>query len=102
MKSYQRNDLDKKALGRLMNEEQLSTLFDFVLEASQLLFNSVAGEGCWQSEFTDDQQRIICQRMIVKMIGELFGPEQCLLPVPSQNLIYAKSNILSRVRPRAW
>lgn len=76
MKSYQRDDLDKKALKRLLNEEQLSTVFEFVVEAAQVLFNSVAGEGCWQSEFTDDQQRIISQRITVKMIGELFGPEQ--------------------------
>ena len=76
MKITQRDGFDKKALGRLLNDEQSSILFDLVLEASQLLFDSVAGEGCWQSEFTDDQQRIICQRIVVRMVGELFKPEQ--------------------------
>jgi len=76
MKTFQRDDLDKKALGRLLNDQQMSVLLDLVLEASQLLFDSVAGGGCWQSEFTDDQRRVICQRIIVKMVGELFKPEQ--------------------------
>ena len=76
MKNCHRDDLDKKALGRLLSEQQLSVLFDLVFEASQLLFDSVAGEGCWQSEFTDDQRRTICQRIIVRMVGEVFGPEQ--------------------------
>jgi hypothetical protein len=33
-------------------------------------------EGCWEFEFTDDQRRIICQRIIVRMVGELFKPEE--------------------------
>ncbi len=76
MKTYQRDDLDQKALGRLLNDQQLSVLLDLVLEASQMLFDSVGGQGSWQFEFTDDQRRIICRRIIVRMVGELFKPEQ--------------------------
>ena len=75
MKIYNRDDLDEKALGRLLTTEQLSLLFDLVAEASQALFDSVAGEGCWRSELTDDQRRIICRRIIVGMVGELFEPD---------------------------
>jgi hypothetical protein len=76
MKIYQRDDLDQKALGRLLNDEQMSVLLDLVLEASRVLFDSVAGEGCWGSEFTDGQRRVICQRIVVRMVAELFKPEQ--------------------------
>ncbi|MGO9058431.1 MAG: hypothetical protein ACLQU2_13765 [Candidatus Binataceae bacterium] len=84
MKNQHRDDLDKKSLGRLLNQEQLSLLFDLVFEASRLLFDSVAGEGCWESEFTDDQRRTICQRIIVRMVRELFEPEQASSPRPSR------------------
>ncbi len=84
MKIHNRDDLDEKALGRLLSAEQLSLLFDLVTEASQTLFDSVAGDGCWQSELSDDQRRIICRRIIVRMVGELFKPEQSLNPRPSR------------------
>ena len=76
MKSYHRDDLDRKALGRLLSEKQLSVLFDLVHEASRLLFDSVAGEGSWQSEFSAEQRQIISQRIMVRMVGELFEPDQ--------------------------
>lgn len=75
MRNYTRDDLDEKALRRLLSEDQLSALFDLVIEIGELLFDSVAGQGCWRSELTDDQRRIMCQRMIVRMVGELFKPE---------------------------
>lgn len=84
MKTYNRDDFDKKALGRLLNEKQLSVLFELAHEACRLLFDSVAGDGCWQSEFTADQRKIICQRVIVRMVGELFGPEQSPTERPSR------------------
>jgi hypothetical protein len=75
MANYGRDDLDAKALRRLLNEEQLAALADLVDQSSVLLFDSVAGAGCWQSEFSDQQRRIICQRIMVRMVGELFKPE---------------------------
>lgn len=76
MSNYNRDDLDKKALRRLLSEEQLAALSDLVAQTSELLFDSVAGEGCWQSEFGDEQRRLICQRIMVRMVGELFKPDQ--------------------------
>ncbi len=76
MSNYSRDDLDAKALRRLLSEEQLGALSDLVVQTSELLFDSVAGAGCWQSEFSDEQRRIICQRIMVRMVGELFKPEQ--------------------------
>ena len=35
MKIYNRDDLDEKALGRLLTTEQLSLLFDLVAEAGR-------------------------------------------------------------------
>jgi hypothetical protein len=75
MKNHNRDDLDEKALKRLLDDKQISALFKLVLQTSALLFDSVAGPGCWQSEFTEDQRRIICQRIIVRIVGELFKPE---------------------------
>jgi hypothetical protein len=75
MKSYNRDDLDEKALKRLLDDNQLGALSDLVFQASVLLFDSVAGPGCWQSEFTEDERRIICQRIIVRIVGELFKPD---------------------------
>jgi hypothetical protein len=74
VKNYNRDDLDEKALSRLLDGDQLSTLFELVQQTSGLLFDSVAGQGCWQSEFTDEERRTICQRVIVRMVGELFKP----------------------------
>ena len=71
-----RDDLDKKALRRLLTEDQLAALLDLVAQTSELLFEAVAGEGCWQSEFSHEQRRVICQRIMVRMVGELFKPEQ--------------------------
>ncbi len=76
MKTYKRDDLDEQALKRLLNDNQLSALFKLVLQTGMLLFDAVAGPGCWQSEFTEDERRIICQRIIVRIVGELFRPEQ--------------------------
>jgi hypothetical protein len=76
MKNYNRDDLDEKALRRLLDEGQLSALFELVQQTSGLLFDSVAGQGCWQSEYTDEERRIICRRIIVRMVGELFKPAQ--------------------------
>jgi hypothetical protein len=76
MSNYSRDDLDANALRRLLSEEQLAALSDLVVQTSKLLFDWVAGAGCWQSEFSDEQRRIICQRIIVRMVGELFKPEQ--------------------------
>jgi hypothetical protein len=76
MSNYHRDDLDTKALRRLLSEEQLTALSDLVVQSSELLFDSIAGEGCWQSEFSPEQRRIICQRIMVRMVGELFKPEQ--------------------------
>jgi hypothetical protein len=76
MKTSQRDDLDKKALERLVDDERLSLLFDLVLQASQMLFDAVGGKGSWQSEFNEDQRRIMCQRIVVRMVGELFKPEE--------------------------
>ncbi len=78
MPNYSRDDLDEKALHRLLTKDQLSTLFNLIFEASALLFDSVAGQGCWRSEFTDDERRIVCQRIVVRMVGELFKPEELL------------------------
>ena len=75
MKTCKRDDLDEKALKRLLNDNQLSVLFQLVLQTGTLLFDAVAGPGCWQSEFTEDERRIICQRIIVRIVGELFRPE---------------------------
>ena len=75
MKTYNRDDLDERALKRLLNDNQLSALFKLVLQTGTLLFDAVAGPGCWQSEFTEDERRIICQRIIVRIVGELFRPE---------------------------
>jgi hypothetical protein len=74
MRNYDRDDLDEKALRRLLEEDQLSALFKLVQETSGFLFDSVAGRGCWQSEFTEEERRIVCQRVIVRMVGELFKP----------------------------
>ena len=76
MSNYSRDDLDAKALRRLLSEDQLAVLSDLLVQTSELLFDAVAGEGCWQSEFSLEQRRIICQRIMVRMVGELFKPEQ--------------------------
>ncbi|HEY2105350.1 MAG TPA: hypothetical protein VGH29_06170 [Candidatus Binataceae bacterium] len=76
MSNYSRDDLDTKALRRLLSEEQLKALSDLVARASELLFDSIAGESCWQLEVSPEQRRIICQRITVRMVGELFKPEQ--------------------------
>jgi hypothetical protein len=41
-----------------------------------MLFDAVAGEGGWQGEFTEEERRVIRQRIIVRMVGELFKPEE--------------------------
>jgi len=76
MRDYSRDDLDARALSRLLSKDQLATLRDLVSRSSAILFDSVAGEGCWQSEFNEEERRIICQRIMVRMVGELFKPEQ--------------------------
>jgi hypothetical protein len=75
MSNYRRDDSDSKALRRLLNEEQLAALLKLVGQTGALFFDSVAGKGCWQSEFSDEQQRSICVRIMVRMVGELFKPE---------------------------
>ncbi len=75
MSNYSRDDLDAKALRRLLNDEQLTALSDLVSRGSALLFDSVAGNGCWQSEYSDEERRLICQRIMVRMVAELFKPE---------------------------
>ncbi len=74
MFNHGRDDLDAKALRRLLSEEQLAALLELVARGSALLFDSVAGQGCWQAEFDDEQRRLICQRIAVRMVGELFKP----------------------------
>jgi cytochrome P450 len=76
MGNYTRDDLDAKALRRLLTEKQLAALSDLIEQASATLFDAVAGAGCWQAEFTDEQRRTLCQRIIVRMVGELFKPEE--------------------------
>jgi hypothetical protein len=76
MSNYNRDDLDAKALRRLLNSEQLTDLSELVGRGSELLFDSVAGQGCWKRELTDDQRRAICQRIMVRMVGELFRAER--------------------------
>jgi hypothetical protein len=76
MGNYSRDDLDAKALRRLLSEDQLSALSELVGRSSALLFDCVAGDGCWQAELDDEQRRIICQRIMVRMVGELFRAEQ--------------------------
>jgi hypothetical protein len=76
MSNYNRDDLDKKALKRLLSEDQLAALSDLVAQTSELLFDSIAGEGCWHADLDHEQRRVICQRIMVRMVGELFKPEQ--------------------------
>ena len=77
MRNYSRDDLDEKALRRLLGgAERIAALMDLVRQTCALLFDTVAGAGCWQTEFTDEERRIICQRIMVRMVGELFKPEQ--------------------------
>ena len=83
MKNHNRDDLDEKALKRLLDDHQLAALFDLVFQTSVLLFDSVAGPGCWQSEFTEEERRIMCQRIIVRIVGELFKAEHPRGPKPS-------------------
>ncbi len=83
MSNFSRDDLDAKALRRLLSEEQISALSDLVRRGSELLFDSVAGEGCWRSEFNDEQRRVICQRIMVRMVAELFKPEPSSSSRPS-------------------
>jgi hypothetical protein len=74
MNNYSRDDLDAKALRRLLNAEQLAALSDLVGQGSALLFDSVAGEGCWHTELSEEERRLICQRIMVRMVAELFKP----------------------------
>jgi hypothetical protein len=74
MNIYSRDDLDAKALRRLLSDGQLAVLADLVSRGSAVLFDSVAGQGCWQAEFTDDERHVICQRIMVRMVAELFRP----------------------------
>lgn len=76
MCNYSRDDLDAKALKRLLCEKQIEALSDLVDRGSEMLFDAVAGEGCWQGEFTEEERRVIRQRIIVRMVGELFKPEE--------------------------
>jgi hypothetical protein len=76
MGNYTRDDLDAKALRRLLTEKQIATLSDLIEQAGALMFDSVAGDGCWNSEFTREERRTICQRLIVRMIAELFKPQE--------------------------
>ncbi len=76
MNKYSRDDLDANALRRLLSEDQLDALAELVSRSSALLFDSVAGKGCWQTEFSDEERRVICQRIMVRMVGELFKPQQ--------------------------
>jgi hypothetical protein len=75
MSSHGREDLDAK-LRRLLSEDQLAALSESVGQSCGMLFDSVGGEGSWQAEFNGEQQRIVCQRVIVRMVAELFEPEQ--------------------------
>lgn len=75
MKTY-RDELDNKALRRLLSDKQMDELANLVNKSSQLLFDAVAGEGAWQAEIDPEQRRIICQRIMVRMVSELFKPEQ--------------------------
>jgi hypothetical protein len=76
MSNYSRDELDAKALRRLLSAEQLAALADLIGQGSALLFDSVAGHGCWHAEFTDEERRLICQRIMVRMVAELFRPLQ--------------------------
>jgi hypothetical protein len=75
MSICRRDDLDEESLRRLLSDEKLAALWELVGQTSALLFDSVAGEGCWQSEFSDEQRRVICLRIMVRMVGELFKPD---------------------------
>jgi hypothetical protein len=75
MGNFSRDDLDAKALRRLLSEEQIVQLADLVERASELLFDAVAGDGGWQAELSREERRLICQRIMVRMVGELFKPE---------------------------
>jgi hypothetical protein len=85
MSNY-RDDLNEKALKRLLSEEQLAALSDLVVQTSELLFNSVAGQGCWQSEFSVEQRHTICQRIMVRIVGELFKPDPS--PIPRSSTLH--------------
>jgi hypothetical protein len=74
MNIYGRDDLDAKALRRLLGDGQLAVLADLVDRGSAVLFDSIAGPGCWQVEFTGEERRVICQRIMVRMVAELFKP----------------------------
>ncbi|GEM_PF-6189993 len=76
MGNYTRDDLDAKALRRLLTEDQIATLSELIERASAIMFDAVAGDGSWQAEFTREQKSTICQRIIVRMVGELFKPEE--------------------------
>ncbi len=80
MRNYTRDDLDAKALRRLLSEKQISALAELIEQGSAILFDSVAGDGCWQAEFTEEERRTICQRIIVRMVGELFKAEEPAKP----------------------
>lgn len=75
MSNHRDDDTDAKVLNRLLNGDELAALWGLVDQASALFFDSVAGEGCWQSEFSDEERRMICLRIIVAMAGELVKAE---------------------------
>ncbi len=75
MSNHRDDDTAAKVLNRLLNGVELAALWGLVDQASALFFDSVAGAGCWQSEFSDEQRRMICLRIIVAMAGELVKAE---------------------------
>ena len=77
MRNFREDDLDAKALGRLMTKEQITKVLDLVDRGSAIVFDSVAGEGCWLAEFSEEQRRTICQRIMVRMVDELFNNREC-------------------------
>jgi hypothetical protein len=75
MSNFTKDDLNEKALRRLLNGKQLAELYDLISHSIGLLFDAVSGDGCWKAEFTEEQRRVICQRIMVRMVNELFKPE---------------------------
>jgi hypothetical protein len=76
MKNHNRTDLNREAIRRLLGDEHSSAVLNLILQAAEIMFDSVGGAGSWRSEVTDGERRTICESIVVRMVGELFKPDE--------------------------